>query len=223
MPSAQGSGGFFSQSGIAGLVCYGGAVFCIVLFVRTCAACCRRAWRIARLAPLAAIFLKEPLERLIERKQHIFPEGSKVMFFLEAFVELFDVVLSYATNSISFVRVGAFALSHAGMMGVVLTLAGYESGETNWLYRRAWKYFGDGIGGACGRHTGAASGILRNVRQVLSGNGQTVCIIFSEKRNGREKNMAVKIILTVILVISMGVPYWGIVWERRRRGVQRRR
>jgi len=55
------------------------------------------------------------------------------MFFVESLVELFDVVLSYATNSISFVRVGAFALSHAGMMGVVLTLAGYESGSPNWI------------------------------------------------------------------------------------------
>ena len=55
------------------------------------------------------------------------------MFFVEAFVELFDVVLSYATNTISFVRVGAFALSHAGMMGVVLSLAGVEKGTTNWL------------------------------------------------------------------------------------------
>ena len=53
------------------------------------------------------------------------------MFFVESLVELFDVVLSYATNSISFVRVGAFALSHAGMMGVVLTLAGYESVSRN--------------------------------------------------------------------------------------------
>ena len=55
------------------------------------------------------------------------------MYLVEALVELFDVVLSYATNSISFVRVGAFALSHAGMMGVVFTLAGYESGSPNWI------------------------------------------------------------------------------------------
>ena len=69
-----------------------------------------------------------------ELVKKLFPEGeSKAMFFVESLVELFDVVLSYATNSISFVRVGAFALSHAGMMGVVLTLAGYESGSPNWI------------------------------------------------------------------------------------------
>ena len=84
--------------------------------------------------PLIAILLKEPLTNLLERKKKLFPEGeSKAMFFVESLVELFDVVLSYATNSISFVRVGAFALSPAGMMGVVLTLAGYESGSPNWI------------------------------------------------------------------------------------------
>ena len=38
--------------------------------------------------------------------------------------ELFETFLSYCTNSLSFVRVGAFALSHASMMGVVFSLAG---------------------------------------------------------------------------------------------------
>jgi V/A-type H+-transporting ATPase subunit I len=83
--------------------------------------------------PLLAIFLKEPLNNLIHHKKKLLPPGSKAMFFVEAFVELFDVVLSYATNTISFVRVGAFALSHAGMMGVVMTLAGLESGHPNLL------------------------------------------------------------------------------------------
>ena len=83
--------------------------------------------------PLVAILLKEPLTHLVEHHSRIFPEGSKVMFFVEALVEGFDVVLSYATNTISFVRVGAFALSHAGMMGVVMTLAGMEKGNPNWI------------------------------------------------------------------------------------------
>ena len=69
---------------------------------------------------------------MLEREDKIFPEGSKAMFFVEALVDGFDVVLSYATNTISFVRVGAFALSHAGMMGVVMTLAGLEKGNPNW-------------------------------------------------------------------------------------------
>ena len=38
------------------------------------------------------------------------------------FFELFENVLSYITNTVSFLRVGGFVLSHAGMMAVVLTL-----------------------------------------------------------------------------------------------------
>lgn len=123
----------FSQSGIAGIICYGFAVICIALFATGNPLPAAGILAAAVGIPLLAIMLKEPLSNLLEKKRHIFPEGSKVMFFVEALVELFDVVLSYATNSISFVRVGAFALSHAGMMGVVLTLAGYESGSPNIL------------------------------------------------------------------------------------------
>ncbi|MGN0141403.1 MAG: V-type ATP synthase subunit I [Roseburia sp.] len=123
----------FSQSGVAGLICYGCVAVCIVLYATGHALPATGILGAAVGIPLVAILFKEPLSNLIERRKHIFPEGSKAMFLVEALVELFDVVLSYATNSISFVRVGAFALSHAGMMGVVLTLAGYESGSPNIL------------------------------------------------------------------------------------------
>lgn len=123
----------FSQSGVAGILCYGSALLCILLYVTGHPLPATGILVAAVGVPLLAIMLKEPLGNLLERKGHVFPAGSKAMYFVEAFVELFDVVLSYATNSISFVRVGAFALSHAGMMGVVLTLSGYESGSPNWL------------------------------------------------------------------------------------------
>lgn len=123
----------FGQSGISGIICYGSVVLCIGLYIAGYAIPATGILVIVVGVPLLAIMLKEPLSNLVEHRKKIFPEGSKGMFFVEAFVELFDVVLSYATNSISFVRVGAFALSHAGMMGVVLTLAGYESGNPNML------------------------------------------------------------------------------------------
>ena len=51
------------------------------------------------------------------------------MFFVQGFFELFEVLLSYFSNTLSFVRVGAFAVSHAAMMEVVLMLAGAETGD----------------------------------------------------------------------------------------------
>ena len=85
------------------------------------------------LLPLLVIFCKEPLAALLEKKKDILPD-SRVMFFVQGFFELFEVCLSYFSNTLSFVRVGAFAVSHAAMMEVVLMLAGAEAGGSpNWL------------------------------------------------------------------------------------------
>ncbi len=70
---------------------------------------------------LAAMYLCEPLTRLIEGKKNLFPSGA--MFFVESFFELFEVILSFCTNTISFLRIGAFAVIHVGMMMAVSSLA----------------------------------------------------------------------------------------------------
>ena len=41
----------------------------------------------------------------------------------QGFFELFEAILSYVTNTVSFLRVGAFVLVHAGMMSVFFSLA----------------------------------------------------------------------------------------------------
>lgn len=122
---------FFDASGLAGFICYGSVIACVGLYFLGYAIPGTIVLGVLIGVPLLCIFLKEPLSNWIEKKREIFPQGSKVMFAVENLVELFDVVLSYATNTISFVRVGAFALSHAGMMGVVLSLAHVESGHPN--------------------------------------------------------------------------------------------
>lgn len=76
------------------------------------------------------LFVREPLEKLIERKRDWLPKNIGASF-AENFFELFEVILSYVTNTISFIRIGAFALSHAGMMTVVYLLAETASGGHN--------------------------------------------------------------------------------------------
>ena len=73
--------------------------------------------------PLILVFLREPLSELVSGEKHWMPSniGS---FFVDNFFELFEVCLSYVTNTMSFLRVGAFVLVHAGMMQVVFVLAG---------------------------------------------------------------------------------------------------
>ena len=52
----------------------------------------------------------------------MFPDGFGALF-VEAFFELFEVLLTFIANTMSYLRVGGFILSHAGMMLVVYTLA----------------------------------------------------------------------------------------------------
>ena len=78
---------------------------------------------------LFAIAFAEPLKAKINKKKFRLHEGP-VMFVTEAVFELLEVLLSYMTNSISFIRVGAFALSHAGMMSVVMMLSDIETATT---------------------------------------------------------------------------------------------
>lgn len=77
-------------------------------------------------APVLLMFLKEALERKLEGES-MFPHGFGA-FFTESFFELFDIVLTFITNTMSYLRVGGFVLSHAGMMLVVYTLAKMVNG-----------------------------------------------------------------------------------------------
>ena len=124
----------FSQNAIAGLIFYGAVVATIVLYMTGHALPATGVLVIMFVIPLIAIFLKEPLEKLVERKKNPFPKTGKVMFFVQSFFELFEILLNYFSNTLSFVRVGAFAVSHAAMMEVVLMLAGAtDGGSINWL------------------------------------------------------------------------------------------
>ncbi|MDD4212355.1 MAG: V-type ATPase 116kDa subunit family protein [Bacilli bacterium] len=78
------------------------------------------------IVPILMIFLKEPIERKLHHHK-MFPNGFGG-FFVEGFFELFEVILSYITNTMSFLRVGGFVLSHAGMMLVVFSLKGMAAG-----------------------------------------------------------------------------------------------
>ena len=123
---------FFDTNGIAGFVFYGAIVAVVFLFITGHAIPAAGVLVVMFLIPLILIGFKEPLGKLVEKKADAMPK-EKGMFLVTAFFELFDVLLSYFSNTLSFVRIGAFAVSHAAMMEVVLMLAGAESGNINWI------------------------------------------------------------------------------------------
>ena len=71
--------------------------------------------------PLLLIFLREPLGRLAAGDPDWKPEKWGE-FILQNFFELFEIMLSYLSNTMSFLRVGAFVLVHAGMMMAVFAI-----------------------------------------------------------------------------------------------------
>ncbi|WP_050698407.1 V-type ATP synthase subunit I [Anaeromassilibacillus senegalensis] len=77
--------------------------------------------------PILVMFFREVLGGLVEHRSDWKPE-SWGNFIMQNFFEVFEFLLSYATNTMSFLRVGAFVLVHAGMMLVVFTLAEMSSG-----------------------------------------------------------------------------------------------
>ena len=118
----------FDTNGAAGFVFYFSLAAVIVLFMSGKTLPAAAVLAVMFLIPLILIFLKEPLTAALEKKQEKL-SGGLGMFITQGVFELFEVLLSYFSNTLSFVRVGAFAVSHAAMMQVVLMLAGAESGH----------------------------------------------------------------------------------------------
>lgn len=71
--------------------------------------------------PLLSIMLHEPIHNALHKKA-IKPEAGWGGLLTEGFFELFEVLLSFMANTLSFLRVGGFVLSHVGMMTVVMEL-----------------------------------------------------------------------------------------------------
>ena len=118
---------FFSHNGVAGLTFYGFVLVTIVLMFTSGYSLLNPLFIVPfAILPIVIIMFKEPLERLMHGHK-MFPDGIGG-FLTEAFFEAFEVVLSYITNTMSFLRVGGFVLSHAGMMLVVYTLLEMQSG-----------------------------------------------------------------------------------------------
>jgi V/A-type H+-transporting ATPase subunit I len=113
---------FFDHNGLAGLLLYWSLLGMVagvampafpvpsVLFVV-----------VAVIAGLVVMF-SEMLKRLVEGHRPLI-EGGFAAYFIQAVVELFESLISFLSNSLSYVRVGAFAVAHVGLSAVVYILA----------------------------------------------------------------------------------------------------
>ncbi|MDR1629053.1 MAG: ATPase [Oscillospiraceae bacterium] len=124
----------FSNNGIAGLVFYSSVLIGIIARITSEKNLFTPVYIICFIViPLLFIFLKHPLGKIAKKSKDIKPEDGIGSFLIEGIFELLEVLLSFVTNTLSFLRVGGFIISHAGMMAVVLTLTEMFRGSTSIL------------------------------------------------------------------------------------------
>jgi V/A-type H+-transporting ATPase subunit I len=75
-----------------------------------------------------AVMFSEFFKHLVEGHRPLI-EGGIGMFLFQSVVELFEKLISLFSNSMSYVRVGAFAVAHAGLSGAFFVLAELVDGS----------------------------------------------------------------------------------------------
>jgi V/A-type H+-transporting ATPase subunit I len=73
-----------------------------------------------------AVTFSVPLGRLVEGRRPLI-DGGVVTYAVQIFFEMFETLIGLMSNSLSYVRVGAFAVAHAGLSAVVFILASLVS------------------------------------------------------------------------------------------------
>lgn len=113
---------FFEHNGVAGFVLYLSLIGLVIgAFVKSFPIPAKVFIVPAIVASLIVIF-SEALGHLVERHWPLV-EGNLGTYAIQAFFELFETVISLLSNSLSYVRVGAFAVAHGGLSAVIFVLA----------------------------------------------------------------------------------------------------
>ena len=113
----------FSNNGIVGLLVYLSGVNLVSAFMGGPSPVPGPVCGLVIGVGLVLLFLKEVLVGLVDHHPNWKPE-SWVDYSMQNIFELLEYVLSYFSNTVSFLRVGAFVIVHAAMMLVVFSLAG---------------------------------------------------------------------------------------------------
>lgn len=115
---------FFGPNGLAGMVFYLGLIIA-ALVTLVGGYNLFRVWYVlpVLVLPLILILFREPLSALAEGKEDWKPESLGGLL-VSGFFELFETLLSFLTNTLSFLRVGAYAITHVCLMLVIHTMAG---------------------------------------------------------------------------------------------------
>ncbi len=79
-------------------------------------------------AALLLLFLREPIVHLLKGKRRLFPEGVTTGI-MGGIVELLEILLGFLANTVSYIRVAAFGLAHAGLFMAIFALSDAVRGK----------------------------------------------------------------------------------------------
>ena len=116
---------WFGKNGIAGYIFFMGLI-CTALSIVKIIPVTPGVPIAVMILMLVIMVFKEPLMNLIIGERPLI-HGEKSSYYIESGFEGVETILSTLSNSISFIRVGAFALNHAGLFMAFSVMAGMMS------------------------------------------------------------------------------------------------
>lgn len=118
---------FFGKNGLAGAIFFWYVIALVIRIVVFKHSIAVYDWIILGVSLFLAAFA-EPFENLVAGRKPLLENGFGT-YLISGVVELIEVISGYLSNTVSFVRVGAFALSHAVLDFLILTLTNMVGGE----------------------------------------------------------------------------------------------
>ena len=114
---------FFQKNGLPGLLLYwsilgfGGTALLNIKAIPSFV------FIIIAILSAVVIMFSELLKHLLEGRRPLISDGVST-FAIQAFFEVFETLISFLSNSLSYVRIGAFAVAHGGLNQAIFILGG---------------------------------------------------------------------------------------------------
>ncbi len=114
--------GLFGKNGINGMVLFASFIAFIICVVVDFGSVWNRVLMTVMVLSVVIFIFREPLGNIVKQQKPLHDEDKKE-YYVEGFFELFETILGIISNTASFIRVGAFALNHAGLFIAFHTMA----------------------------------------------------------------------------------------------------
>jgi V/A-type H+-transporting ATPase subunit I len=113
-------GTFFDHTGLVSAILYWCGIGAAAIFMRNRPIPLQLV-SFGILLPVLLFFLREPLSAIFGRRKMRFDTGVGT-YIMESVIEVMEIITGYLGNTVSFIRVAAFALAHAGLFIAVFSL-----------------------------------------------------------------------------------------------------